>query len=121
MFFFGAPEDTAVLMISGVMASSGPGAPDKPLTEGNKEEVRNIMVYRSAALRRSIIEGADEKVIEILTDMYEEALIEFCRYSDAVLVAMEAGEHLFPNNEFAARERQKVYVARACERRQSEN
>ena len=121
MYFFGSPEDSAKMIITGIAATSGPGMSDKPLEECSKEEVRNIMVYRSAALRRAQAENADEELVSILTDMYEEALIEFCKYSDVIYLAMKAYDHLYPNNDPRARARQKRLVAQACGYDPSEN
>ncbi len=72
MFFFGSPEDAAVLIWEGALAEKGPLLPDCHPEEMTEQQILNCLAYsRMAAERALATKDMDHSTIQLLIDQFD--------------------------------------------------
>ena len=81
MFYFGDPEQSAMLYLDSVALDDGPGMPDKHPDEMSLEELGWANTYLTVAWRRGMAEGLSQDVLDALEAAHEPIFITLLEQS----------------------------------------
>ena len=95
MFFYGDPQSTAQLYIENKLAQTGPKLPDVHYDEMDEQDLRYAFAYLYGALKNAYKDGADQKVIAILTEDYDAVFQRLAEVSEGFREVVARGRHAY--------------------------
>lgn len=93
MFDFGRPEDTAQLFRNQSMNKTGPAIADCDWREMEDEDLSHLLVYLYGSIKAAVREEANEEVIELLLNEYDEVFSAVAKFSEPLRIAVKNGRH----------------------------
>lgn len=94
MFNFGSAEDNAELFWQDSRRmKGGPKCPDGHYSEMKKKDLDTLFVYLYAALDKAYMAGADDEVINYLTEQYDEVFAYYAEVDDEFRNFVDRGGH----------------------------
>ena len=95
MFNFGRPEDTAGLFWNDSLSVRGPALPDMHFEDMEMKDLMNAFSYLYLALMNAYRTGADDEVIKLLTEPYDEVFDLMCAISEEFREIVMKGRHQY--------------------------
>ena len=96
MFNFGSTEQTVALYYGSLSSIKGPAIPEGHYSEMSEEEMKTLFVYLHIALSNAIRDGAEESVVESITEEYDELFLALLEASDGFREVVKADRHVSP-------------------------
>ena len=95
MFNFGRPEDTVELYWQNALNLQGPRIPDCHYDEMESQDLKNLFAYLYIVLEKAHRDGADEEVVRIVTECYDEVFQARADTDPAFRDAVKTHRHRF--------------------------
>ena len=95
MFFFGNPEDTALLYWERAQSLNGPAMPIGHFDELQPKQLRIAITYARMAFSLAEQEEQPREVLDILIDAYDQVFELLAATSEAFLDTIKRNQHRF--------------------------
>lgn len=82
MFLFGDPVEAAKLQLDMYLTAGGPRVPDIHFEDMEEQDLRNAMAYLYGALSGALQQAADDAMVKVLTEWYDEVFTALAEASE---------------------------------------